>query len=108
MPGALELKTIGDLDLELVESSAGVGASAPVQAKNTGTTSLSGVVVEVLGDGADHVQLSIDRRSWSDKIKLGPLEKGKSATFYTRAVYGPDDAEDRLDFKLVATALSIG
>lgn len=106
MPGAIELRTLGDL--ELVESSAGTGAITPVQAKNTGTTAISAVAVEVMGEGADHVQLSADRRAWSSKITLGALDSGKSATFYTRAVYGPDDAEDRLDFKLIASALSLG
>jgi hypothetical protein len=102
MASSLSIKVDG----QLVESNMpGVGRSVKVKVTNDGTRDLFVVEVEVVGEGADHIELSGDQKSWTKTLELRALKKAESETFWARAVYTPEDADDNLEYEIVASAM---
>src|SRR4051794_28417590 len=111
MAGNLELRTDnGSGPLELTEAPIpGKGEPVSVVVRNIGTTVVHTVVIKAEGDGASHVEMSSDGGQWSDgELLFDPMIPGSEESFFVRTSYGVDDVEDRLDFELVAKAISVG
>ena len=108
MPGSVSLS----LDDELLEGPVpGIGDPVPVRVKNTGTTVLTGISLTMEGRGADHIELSSDKRSWSEAgeaIELTDMKPGSSTVVYARVNYMPDDSEDREKLRFIVSATSTG
>lgn len=110
MAGSIELVAQDGGELRLTEAPIpGKGKPAALVARNTGTTVVHTVSIIVEGEGADHVELSVDGQEWSStELELDPIKPGGEEPFFVRSTYSVDDAEDRLDFELVASAISVG
>jgi hypothetical protein len=112
MAGRLELKPAKGQRLVLTETPVpGKGEAVEVLAHNPGSTMVHGLTVAIEGEGSEHVELSRDGKSWGapgDHVKLDPVEAGSSRSFFVRTSYDVEDVEDRLDFELVAAALTLG
>jgi hypothetical protein len=105
---------LGDVD---VVNDYGVGEPKQIFVKNTGTTNLREIVVNVEGPGAGYVQLAVDKDgspgAWQSpgraiKLDDGTVFKGASFSFWSRGMFSLDDIERIYPFEFAFDFKSIG
>lgn len=106
MPG--EIEVTGDLALPNADAYTGLGEPSRLSVRNAGTTLLRQISLTPKGDGAAHVQLSLDGEEWGDAAELEQLDRGEAVEVLARSRFSPEDAEDRVDFILDVAAMSVG
>ena len=93
------------------------GQPIPVYGRNTGNTHVRELQAHLAGEGTDMVQLAPDDEGapgvWADVgmpiwVTQTTIYKGDNFRFWARGVFGPEDAEKDVHFKVVLKGLSTG
>ena len=114
-----EIETIQLAEVVAPEEFEDLLYSAPmaVYGRNTGDTHIRELQVHLQGEGIEQIQLAQDDEGqpgvWADNgqpiwVSKETIYKGDDFLFWARGVYGSQDAESDLEFKIIFKGLSTG